>query len=211
MEIEITDVELLKLCEDIADALNTELDKQGIANGWAADMAEGCVWASLRGPGEAHLLIGRIWRSDRLEISPRWPAGERGSVYRPGKDYSVLPGREVAASTITVSRSKTAAQIAKDIQRRLLPVYLPQLAEQVRRKQADQDYRSKTLALATELAAILPAEVRQDHNGTPHFSRHSTGVGISCDVYRDDVTIKLDSLTPEQARTILQMFAKREE
>lgn len=143
-----------------------------LGGGWTVEYPGGERVARLVGPGEAALVVYLTWH-DRVEISPVFPRGRNGDHYGP---YQFEPAK------ITVASSRPPAAIAKDIQRRLLPAYLPALAEAVARRDRDAQHQREARAVADRLAAILPkSTVRENGSSYQVFS------------YEPEVTIQIHS------------------
>lgn len=110
-------------------------------------------------------------------------ASERGRLFLAG----VIPtgyarGRRVE---ISVSQSKTAAQIARDVALRLLPSYLPKLAAAVDEKWRDEQAAEAREQLLDELAGVLGAR-RNPYDDGLRFGAFREGVSGSVSVTRGD-------------------------
>jgi hypothetical protein len=98
---------------------------------------------------------GPTLREKQWTIHPEWPSNSVGEEFRP----SIYSNQTV--SSINVSVSKSPEQVAKDITRRLLPVYLPVLASMVAQRDESDRYRAERHVLATQVAALVGGKVYQ--------------------------------------------------
>jgi hypothetical protein len=127
-----------------------------------------------------------VWRVDY----PRDTTGyEHGPAY--GEDRA----------SITTACTKTPAQCAADIARRLLPVYLPQYARSLERVASANAYTNETQANLATLAALVGGRVNIGSRDTV-WVPGSTIYRLS--VSGDSVTLDL-RLTMAQAVAVLQI------
>ena len=183
------------IVRDIAPAIAAAL-----GDGWTATQSEHNEnAATLSGPAGAEVFI---WtnayphRHQRAEIVGQYPEH---------KPY------DVKRHEITVSLDKTAEQIARDITRRLLPAYLPDLARALETQRGHEEYAYRTRLLAEQVAgcAIVsarPNEWRSSETRREHSLNLSTGYG-TVTVAGDSVSLELNSITPEAALRILDILA----
>src|SRR5262245_43022879 len=87
-------------------------------------LPEGCRWVELRHTAGYGLHLGNSWPRGRLTISSLWPHAATGESFAPWGHRA----------NITVTPRKTGVQIAHDITRRFLPLYLLQWQEQSARR-----------------------------------------------------------------------------
>jgi hypothetical protein len=146
--------EVHKLAEDLAVYLG---------NGWThvrpKPDSEGGSYAHLTGPtGEERLHLYLDNWKNRVRISGGFPQD-----YDPyGKKFE-----------ITVAESRPAREVAKEVQRRIFPEYLPAIAEALARKAADLQRCADARALAAELAAVIGAQVDKSEAAVRRHSDHS--------------------------------------
>jgi hypothetical protein len=134
---------------------------------------------------------------EKLFLSNTWAGKDR--VYASG----ILPnGHTFADGGITVAATKSAAQIARDIERRLLPAYQTALAEakdKIAKENAAEQARLATLA---EVEKIIDLPFTTDHQGN-RASRY-VEAGIIRVEYADNVQIeRFHSVTLDQFRRIV--------
>jgi hypothetical protein len=133
---------------------------------------------------------------EKLFLSNTW-AG-KGRIYASG----ILPGNRSFQDGITVTATKSAQQIARDIERRLLPVYQPALEKA---KQAERDENAAEqarLATIAEVETIIELPFTADHTGK-RASRY-VEAGVIRVEYADRVEIeRFHSVTLDQFRRIV--------
>ena len=113
----------------------------------------GFYLVQIDGLGLIEVKGGGYQQENRIVIDPEWNGL---SNHKPW---------DSRLKDITVSPDKTPAQIARDIQRRLLPAYLPLLAQAAERKAASDDRDARTLANAEAFCAATGATLNKDHDG----------------------------------------------
>jgi hypothetical protein len=190
--------QLIQLTKDVAFFLN----EGETAPVWTfKPMDEPYPTQYITGPNEAELAI-RIEtygaRKGRIEISGNFHIGRDRQFVDVrewnGSERSKLPG-------ISVSGERGAQAIAKEIKRRFLPEYLPLLAKAIARRNESNTYEDKTRANLPMLAEIAGARVPEERGRT---TTYFTGGDIQ--VSGDSITLKLSSLSVEQAKQILEMM-----
>jgi len=133
---------------------------------------------------------------EKLFLSNTW--GGKGRIYVSG----ILPDRHTFSDGITVSATKTASQIARDIERRLLPAYqtaLQEAKDKVAKENAAEQARLTTIA---EVEKIIDLPFTTDHQGN-RASRY-VEAGIIRVEYADNVQIeRFHSVTLDQFRRIV--------
>jgi hypothetical protein len=110
---------------------------------------------------------------------------------------------------ISVSASKSAEQIAKDIESRLLPEYKAAYLDAVRQM---NEYNLKEIAkgvLAKYLADIIGAEVSRNDPVKFYISRTFNPWGLQGHVLGEDVELKI-TCSPEMAERICREIVKSE-
>ena len=126
--------------------------------------------ADLQDMEGAHLYIGTVSEGygqpiTKLHIKGELPKnikGEEPYVEGYGQFGKRMP-------SINVSRSKTAAQIAADIERRLLPEYLEILALAQQRVAESNTYYNKTESMAAQIAKLIEADPSDLRGNKVHF------------------------------------------
>jgi hypothetical protein len=192
-----------------AAILQQQAEAVAAALGWrylppTEDMAADC-WAHLKSDNGAGLTFNFDSWKKRVRISGDFPPN-----YHPyGKSFE-----------ITVGQSRPASAVAKDITRRLLPTYLPAIAQALERKAKSDEACAVASALAAELAKLVGGEVldpRNAHSDERHAFRRYENLYVDGTVsaYGDcDVRLKIDSCSAALARilmrTIHQFFERPE-
>lgn len=127
---------------------------RSLGGGWRYAAGDAADEAELHGPDGMVLAVDgyRMRSADplRLEIRGRFPAGSRNAP---------------AAPTVTCAAGRGGEQIARDIERRLLPVYAGQLADTAvkdRAALAADDSRAQVMAEAAGILGLPPTAVRSD-------------------------------------------------
>lgn len=144
--------DMTSLAEQVAEHLDGEWSVEPFPSDW------GRKGAWLRETGGAILNLGESQEysdrnKNRLTVGTDYPKehSERGfSSKRP---------------RISVSGTKTGAQIAADIERRLLPEYLPLLQEALSSIASRKKYESATSAIASKIAGLV---------SVPHSPKETT-------------------------------------
>lgn len=129
-------------------------------------------WVGLSHPGYpgSEIGISQDRTKDRLSLSVRYPKDWEPYIDGRGRVYS---------ESITVSASKSAEQIAKDIKKRLIEDtgYLAQLADCLSRKHEREVGYDAGEVLARELAAIAGTSTARDK--TEHYARQNGSNGLN--------------------------------
>jgi len=189
---------LIQLTKDVAFFLN----EGETTPAWTfKPMDEPYPTQYISGPNEAELSI-RIEtygsRKGRVEVHGNFHIGRNREFI----DVREWNGSERAKlPEISVSGERGAQAIAKEIKRRFLPAYLPLLAKAIARRDEANTYEDKTRANLAMLAEIVGARLPEDHGRT---TTYFTGGDIQ--VSGDSITLKLSSLSIEQAKQILEMM-----
>jgi hypothetical protein len=181
MTPELSHETLHTLGQAIASALGHE---------WiVATLPEGCRWIELRHTEGYGFHLSNSWPHGRLTISGVWPQSAKGDSFAPWS----------RRAKISVTPRKTGGQIAHDITRRFLPVYLPQWREQSARRDQREAYDQQTHTVGRRLATQVGAEYHEDRRST--YFHHGT-VTMS----GDEVTLNLRGVTAPQAQRILAIL-----
>lgn len=152
-----------------------KVDLQGIAK-QVASFLPGWTW---RGPlyehtEDTHAVIrnaegaevtisGNGWTRDgRLTISAgRWPKSKKGDEFAPSRHGN--SGDE--APSITVAETRSAKEIAREVERRFLPDYLPLYAKMVERRDLTDVRQDSTKTASEKLAKIVGGKVQGSDRG----------------------------------------------
>jgi hypothetical protein len=140
---------------------------------------------------------GNSWgQKGRLVISGGYPRTKRGedmgSRNRP---------------SITVDPTRPVERIAADITRRFLPEYEPLYAE-ARRKTEEWDKAQDLAAVrCAEAADMIGGRVNSEKNGVSWY-RDGNGYGDATTTTGESWTLKLHSLTWEQAQAVLKIVGR---
>lgn len=164
-------------------------------------------WAGIVEPATgAAVSIQLSHREHRVSLSASYPKGWEPWINGRGR---------VHAESITVSDSKTPAQVAKDLHARLLTKsgYYVNLATALATQVTADAAHAKAAAIAQDLRAVLGAEVphgwkaeptRENHLQIEHtrgWSRIHVEGRVSSSDFEIDLT--LSNLTADEARAIL--------
>ncbi len=149
------EVSLRQLSEDIAKALG---------NGWTRstrydnEEPAGHDWRARLENGEESLFLSNTWAGKgKLHISGTYPDKvQHDTAQRVGHP-----------SSINVTITKSAEQIAKDITRRLLPEYREMLAKALKQHADDVAFKNGTEETKKEVAKIINGRLR-DGSDTVH-------------------------------------------
>lgn len=138
---------ILALVADVAESLDGEWILKPFPEDW------GRVGAWLHeARSQAILVVGESQSSrkeqDRLDVSTDYPKDRDGNTAHEPRPK------------ITVSASKSGAQIARDVERRLLPEYLPLLEQILRRHAAYDSHEDEVRRIARQVAKLV--QVKQD-------------------------------------------------
>jgi hypothetical protein len=193
---------LIQLTKDIAFFLNEGEQRPD----WTfKPMDEPYPTQYITGPNEAELSI-RIEtygaRKGRVEVSGNFHIGRN----RQFVDVREWNGSErTKLPEISVASERGAQAIAKEIKRRFLPEYLPLLAKAIARRDESNTYEDKSRANLATLAAIVNARVPAERDRTSTSFYHNDRAYGDIQVSGDSVTLKLSSLSVEQAKQILAL------
>jgi hypothetical protein len=174
------------------DALHTvgQSIASALGTAWTlTPLPEGCRWVELRHTEGYGFHLSNSWPQGRLTISGVWPQSATGESFAPWGHRA----------KISVTPRKTGGQIAHDITRRFLPLYLPQWREQSARRDQREAYDQHTHALGQRLATLAGAEYREDRRCL--YFHHGT-----ITVSGDEVTMNIRGVTAPQAQRILAIL-----
>jgi hypothetical protein len=168
--------------------------------------------------GKAALWISEVQgtKGQRLNISGILPRGKDGQyvrVYEKGADGNGW--NEVRVSDITVSISRGEEAIAKEINRRFLPEYLRVVGLALDKIAADEAYETKRFenlqACASTLNKVLDrpyghnTRVEDRTEFSEYLGANGAGIRIECKASANDIDLKIDNLSVEQAKQVLAL------
>lgn len=164
------------------------LTAAALGNGWRTEHGYSTDDSDARlcGPDDEDIHMSQAWeysRQDRLVLSGSLTGELRTHIHDNVYPY---PRHE-----ITVSRSKSAERIARDIERRLLPGYRATLATARRIQRRHQERTAARDALAAELIAALgelahrsySGDVELDDYGRPFGGEVKLPLGEGCAIF----------------------------
>jgi len=154
-------------------------------------LPEGCRWVEVRHSDGYGFHLSNSWPQGRLTISGVWPHSTTGHTFAPWSHRA----------KISVSATKTGAQIAHDMTRRFLPRYLPQWREQATRRDQSETYNRQTHALGRRLAAQVDVAYHEDHRCL-YFLNNTVNV------YGEHVSMQLREVSATQAERILAILVE---
>lgn len=157
------------------------LDTEGSDSSWRQN---------IDGPDQAAIFVSNTWGGKgRIHLSGSFPHDVRFSY-------------QEQRPTITVAETTTPERIAKEIQRRLLPEYLPLLAKKLADKNAHDNLEANKLKTFVKALAVIGYAV-ESHNGQ---IRESKSIGPDYIDFRtlNETQVQLDrfQVTVEQLRKI---------
>lgn len=189
----------LSLVAQIAEILPGSWDVRPFPEAWGADVNDPDTGASL-------YIVTSTWKqADRIEVKSQLPQDSKGETPYVGLQY----GQSMPA--ITVSGNKSAEQIARDIERRLMPAYLP-LLERARKQIAEtEEYYNRTETMARKIAALVGVKIEKgakkiDFYRSPLKIFNETMSGAEVHDQDVELTLRLDHDT---ALEILMELARR--
>mgnify|MGYP001620067155 CR=1 FL=1 len=162
-------------------------------------------------------ITGLLSLPHRADSKVGWSCnmnGAKDGAYRFLVDCLTYNERQawIAKGGINISASKTPAQVAKDLQRRLLSSYLPAYRAGMDGWQREQVRHAANVALAEELAGIIGSEVQftPGESFTPAYVwSKKLGGSIAVD---GSVRFQRDFvLSAEEARDLFALLAKWKE
>jgi len=177
--------------ENIAKALG-----EGWKRSTRFDETDSSWRAELEGPDNQVLFLSSTWGGkDRLFIS--------GELVRYSQSGDLPYG--MSRPSITVSIEKSAQQVARDITKRLIPDYLPKLAEVLKRKAERETFESNRKSLADQVAEITGGCVKEEMVYTGNWDLQVSGpesirVQGHCNYLTLEQLKKINEVCPELFR-----------
>lgn len=162
-----------------------------LGNGWKVEVTEGNHWPGIVNGDGATVRFREAWSAKgRITIDGLFHQPRPGAWYR-GTDHH-----------ITVAANKPVQKIARDVERRLLPGYLPDHKEWVERCEAE----AKSIAEAREFRETLGLVLGVAIHEWNHEREHIYGDGQADWRVPDfgHVTVEFRSLDYEQARKLAE-------
>lgn len=179
--------------------LGAEISAQ-LGDGWSVDQAEQfqeLPVAYLDGPDGARLMLNTDWRDQgRIKVSGCYPTDH--NVYRS------------ESHDIGVSRNRGSVTIAREITRRLMPAYLPELQVSQQALQRSVEAFQARTAAAEQICAALPGtrmpDIDSGRYGYRIYLEIPGPIGGTADLHHagDGVTLELRSVP---TATLLRIFA----
>jgi len=145
---------------------------------------------------------------DSHKLRYHWSA-----IYPRAQGQEHGPRRGEERQSITIGVDRTPEQAAKDIARRLLPVYLTQLAECLERVAAANAYQETTARNLQALADLLGVPLSKgnglrDTAHTLYIRANDDDAYGDVKVSGDSITVELRNLSLEQAQRVLAVVRR---
>lgn len=192
--------DFIQLIKDVAQALGGEWTLKEFPDdwNWGGTLTEISTGAII------DLTSGGYRNPEKMHIRSELPKSDKGEAPYVGLQYGQ------AMPNINASTKKTGAQIARDIERRLMPEYLPLLEKAHEVIAQHNAFHSKTETMAAKIAKIArvpiePGEAKVNFYHSPLPAFHEN-LG-SAQVHADDVELNL-RLDYDTALHILTLLAK---
>jgi len=156
-------------------------------------------WAEIAHQDGYDLAFTSQYPTYALNISGNFPRGHQF-------------GYQEKRPSINVDPTKSAEQIAKDINRRLLPLYLPMWMKAAEAQRQRENYASAQATLSDEILALFPAGMARLGNS---FSRDNKNISFNLkdgygdiEVFNDSCSHKFRSISCQLAKQIIRLIAK---
>jgi hypothetical protein len=188
---------ITELAADIAAILSAATGET-----WIVDSSVDDDWRAFIESGEKQLFISNTWGGKgRIYISGQFPTNSH-------RGYHEKP------ICITVSDSTTRTRIAAAIERRLLPVYEPELAKVLESIRAQEDYNRSKLVTYMTAVRILGAKPPQ-YESEEHSAYFGHDLATVKTLSPTKVELKNFQVTPEELRKLVnavpELFTREEE
>ncbi len=153
-------------------------------------------WANLiKDNQKIRISNGGYQNEHKLHISGDFPRTSKEEYCHYGQSPS-----------INVSDSKTAEQVARDIERRFFPIYLPELEKAVNQVNATNLFHEKRRANIQKLADYFQVAFKEDKEPSIWVYEKIKGLGSKIEVRGED-TVKFElEVTPEMAVKIFDLL-----
>ena len=199
------------LAQKIADALDS----------WQVSNSQPTSNIQLDGPAGAGLYLRTpYWEKDRVVVGARWPTADVNGQHETFQPYFSSYGpNPTKPPRITCAIARGAEAIAKDIERRFLPQYLPLYEQQVERMTAtleDAAYRCHILDRLNATGrlgghintTVSPPEITFDDG---YLKSGGSYAKFTISTYQGlKVSAELRDLTLEQTEAIIRLLVKEE-
>lgn len=147
------------------------------------------------------VMFGQYPLKNRLVIDGDYPRDSAGSYITPR-----TARLDEAAAAITVSADKEPAAIVKDIQRRLLPIFVPQWHACKAHADSNNAFEAGKQAAIAEITSTGIVEFRKE-SSEGHISMRSTGVYGNVRVNSStSLEVMIRGLSVEQVKSILDVI-----
>lgn len=137
---------------------------------------------------------GGYQNTDKLHIFVDFPRTEKREMVHYGESPS-----------INVSETKTPEQIARDIERRLLPAYLPELEKALAQVEQINSRDQKRQANTQKMADYFGVAPQNDREQTIYVYDKIKGLGYKIAATEDTVKFELE-ISPEMAIKIFDLL-----
>jgi len=168
--------------------------------GELGDMVDGTVSKITRLADKACVLVSLVGDGDRFELCAGWPKYKSGERYHPDEILS-----------ITVATKRTAEAVASEIERRLLPKYLPAYAKALTNITARDTEQAAMQACAGRLAALVGASAGENGRGGYGLYGATPECVLKVSVKTRGTSLELIDLDEVTAARILTLLKQREE
>jgi hypothetical protein len=158
-----------------------QLIAEQLTGEWSASDGPSSYSATLTGPDGESLFVNIGWRNEepKLAISASFNGLKEHIPYKAKKSHD-----------IGVSKAKSPATVAREIERRLLPDYRVILGQARERKANHDESERITSELLDQFVDILGGRLYQhDRSNTAHFGDYNNGGKIQ--ILSDDVQFEI--------------------
>lgn len=192
----------INLCQ-LSAGVSQELTRISVDQRWQAESSTAPDRAVLLGPDGMELIMRLVtWGASagRLMVSPSW-----GKLW----EHVSFDGQKQNL-TISVAGTRPPTEIAKQINRRLLPRFHPLYQAAVESKMVYDENRARARSLAQQLATVLDGSVHgceQDQFGA--FEAWGTQIAVEGRVVvysEEQVDLTLRRVSPSQAEHLLRLL-----
>ena len=169
-----------------------------------------------------YLRFSAGYGNNRINVSGRYPkfadGGYVGDIWYTVEERDARKAQgiadenygKVSQPSITVSPDKTAEQIAKDIQRRLLPDVLDYLSRVQKCIDNKNDYEGSTSkSLETLKGSQLTEYEKKERKFSGYAKKNCEGIRYEVKASRKEVDVELHNLTVEQAERVLAVVLNK--
>lgn len=183
---------------------------QGACRSWDGQVQPDAADLTAPSGMALHLHANGYRNRGRIEIGISWPRDAGNNIYRP-RDYGDDEFKGIATS-ITVAETKTDAQIATEIGRRLYNRILPAWQAMCERAASSNAYRSQGYGFALKIGAAFGVEPRGRYSRDvdPGADEHTIYIaGLpTVRVTGSGASFEIRSIAPDFAIQILKAIQK---